>query len=46
MVKEFASDFAKDTFIVPVWDWAAGVYFLQYVESGEVRVSERFVIAW
>ncbi len=42
-VKEFQSAAADATFIVPVWGWAAGVYFLQYIEDGAVRCSERFV---
>ena len=44
-VKDFSSDSPKDTYIVPVWDWAPGVYFLQYVEEGVVRASERFIIS-
>ena len=44
-VKDFSSDSPKDTYIVPVWDWAPGVYFLQYVEEGMVRASERFIIS-
>ncbi|MFQ5446165.1 MAG: T9SS type A sorting domain-containing protein [Saprospiraceae bacterium] len=28
---------------VPVRDWPPGVYFLQYLEEGVVRVSEKFV---
>jgi hypothetical protein len=43
LMKTFQSDRPDATFIVPVWDWAAGVYFLQYVEEGVVRASERFV---
>ncbi|MBI1223933.1 MAG: T9SS type A sorting domain-containing protein [Bacteroidetes bacterium] len=45
LVKEFASGSPKDTFIVPVRDWAAGSYYLQYVDAGEVRAVERFVIS-
>ncbi|MFQ5446166.1 MAG: T9SS type A sorting domain-containing protein [Saprospiraceae bacterium] len=43
LMKAFQSDRPGATYIVPVWDWAAGVYFLQYVEEGVVRVSEKFV---
>jgi hypothetical protein len=32
------------THVVPVHDWASGVYFLQYLENGQVRHSERFVV--
>ena len=35
---------AGDTFILPIWDWAAGVYFLQYVDGEKgVVVSEKFI---
>ena len=35
---------ASDTFILPVWDWGAGIYFLQYVDGENgVVVSEKFV---
>lgn len=44
LVKEFASASPKDTFIMPVWDWEAGVYFLQYIMDGEVRALEQFVV--
>jgi type IX secretion system substrate protein len=43
LMKTFQSDRPDATYIVPVWDWAAGVYFLQYVEEGVVRASEKFV---
>jgi uncharacterized delta-60 repeat protein len=43
LMKTFQSDRPDATFIVPVWDWAAGVYFLQYLEAGVVRVSEKFI---
>jgi hypothetical protein len=42
-VSGFNGSAANTTFIVPVWDWPAGVYFLQYLEDGVVRVTERFV---
>lgn len=44
LVKELQSDSPKDTFIVPVWDWAAGAYFLQYEDGGEVRAVEKFMV--
>jgi len=44
LVKEVSSDSPRDTFIVPVRDWSAGAYFLQYIEGGEVRAVERFVV--
>jgi type IX secretion system substrate protein len=43
LMKTFQSDRPGATYIVPVWDWPAGVYFLQYVEEGVVRASEKFV---
>ena len=44
VVKELESRMPKETHIVPVQGWAAGVYFLQYVEGGLVKQSEKFVI--
>lgn len=44
LVKEFYTDNPRDTFIVPVREWAAGVYYLQYVEDGEVRAVERVIV--
>jgi uncharacterized delta-60 repeat protein len=44
LMKTFQSDRPYATFIVPVWEWAAGVYFLQYVEEGVVSQVEKFVI--
>ena len=44
-VKEMESDLPKGTNIVPVHDWAGGVYFLQYLENGQVRHTERFVVS-
>lgn len=35
---------AQDTFVLPIWDWAVGVYFLQYLdEKGGVTLSEKFI---
>jgi Secretion system C-terminal sorting domain len=45
LMKAFQSDRPDATFIVPVWDWVAGVYFLQYVEEGVVRASEKFIVS-
>jgi hypothetical protein len=43
VMKTFSSDNPDATFMLPVWDWAAGVYFLQYLEEGVVVCSEQFV---
>lgn len=43
VVREFQGGRPGATYIVPVWDWAPGVYFLQYLEEGQVRVSEKFI---
>jgi hypothetical protein len=40
---EFKSSDSGATFIVPVWDWAPGVYFLQCVQDGQVVCVEKFV---
>jgi type IX secretion system substrate protein len=45
LMKTFQIDRPDATYIVPVWDWAAGVYILQYVEEGVVRVSEKFIVS-
>jgi Secretion system C-terminal sorting domain len=44
VVKELQSDSPRDTFIVPVREWASGVYWLLYLEGGEVRAVEQFVV--
>ena len=43
VVKDFRSDYPKDTIIVPVWDWAPGVYFLEAAVEGKVLAVEKFV---
>lgn len=43
VVREFWSTAPGATHIVPVWDWAPGVYYLQYLEGGVVRGVEGFV---
>jgi hypothetical protein len=43
VVREFKNDMPGATYMVPVWEWAAGIYFLQYLENGLVRCSEQFV---
>ncbi len=38
--------YARDTFIMPVWDWATGVYFLQYLDgNSNVIALEKFIIS-
>jgi hypothetical protein len=34
---------ALGTVVVPVHDWAAGAYVVQYLEGGQLRAAERFV---
>lgn len=43
-IKNIDSRGAGDTHIVPVGGWGSGVYFLQYLEGGEVRVTAKFVV--
>jgi hypothetical protein len=43
VMKEFAGHPGEMTYIVPVWEWAAGVYVLQAEVAGRVR-AERFVV--
>jgi len=40
-IPEFAPG---DTVIVPVWDWAPGVYFLEASSNGRVLAMEKFVV--
>jgi hypothetical protein len=44
VVKEFQSEHPGDTVIVPVWDWAPGVYFLEASAEGRVLKTEKFVV--
>jgi len=44
-VKSFTATDVRDTFIVPVWDWAAGVYFLEASVEGRVLKTEKFVVS-
>ncbi|MEQ8703361.1 MAG: hypothetical protein RIC19_05555 [Phaeodactylibacter sp.] len=34
---------ALGTVVVPVHDWAAGAYVVQYLEGGQIRAAERFL---
>jgi hypothetical protein len=34
---------ALGTVVVPVHDWAAGAYVVQYLEGGQLRAAERFL---
>lgn len=43
VVQEIKAANLGATFIVPVSGWVSGVYFLQYVETGKVIASEKFV---
>lgn len=42
-IKSFQRISPNDTFILPIWDWEAGVYFLQCIEGGQVIHSEKFI---
>jgi Secretion system C-terminal sorting domain len=43
IVKAFKTNNLASTFIVPVWDWASGVYWLQYEVGGFILDSEKFI---
>ncbi len=43
LVREFKTGSFDQTFIVPVWDWASGAYWLQYSIDGSVAQSEKFI---
>ena len=40
----FASSLSEVTHVVPVFDYAAGIYFLQYFEVGILKQSKEFVV--
>lgn len=42
-IKSFQRISPNATFILPIWDWVAGVYFLQCIEDGQVIHSETFI---
>ncbi|MCF8247703.1 MAG: T9SS type A sorting domain-containing protein [Saprospiraceae bacterium] len=43
LVKEFKTDSFNSTFIVPVWDWASGVYWVQVMVEGKLITTEKFI---
>ncbi len=43
LVKEFKTSSFDKTFILPVWDWASGAYWVQVVVEGEVIVSNQLI---
>jgi len=43
VIKEFKVDSFDSTFIVPVWDWAIGTYWVQVTKEGNVLDSKSFV---
>ncbi len=45
LLREFKNELPEVTLILPVWDYAPGVYFLQYLEGGRVLRSEKFVVS-
>lgn len=44
LVKEIMLKPAPKNYTLPVQDWPSGMYFLQYLEDGEVKAAERFVV--
>ncbi len=44
LVKTYRSETRSgDTYVVPVFDWPVGIYFLQYLLDGQLIVSEKFI---
>ncbi len=43
VVKELQSDSPRDTFIVPVREWANGIYFIQYLSEDQILITEKFI---
>ena len=44
LVKDLVLAQSPAEFLLPIRELAAGVYFLQYLEQGEVTSVERFVV--
>lgn len=44
LIKELDTNRFDQTFILPLWDWANGVYWLQVVDEGKIVVSKQFQI--
>ncbi len=44
LVKEFKSDYANDTCILPVSDLEAGVYSLHFFENEEIKAIAQFIV--
>ncbi len=43
LMEDFDAPPTDATFIVPVWEWARGAYFLQYLKNGEIKHTEKFI---
>ena len=43
VVEEVKAGYAQTNFVISTGDWVPGVYFLQYLEAGQVRASEQFI---
>ncbi len=44
VMEEVASSDNDTSFVLPVSNWAPGIYFLQFLEDGAVKGSTRFVV--
>ncbi|MCO6492069.1 MAG: T9SS type A sorting domain-containing protein [Phaeodactylibacter sp.] len=44
IVKTFQAGNLADTYMVSVWGWPEGVYFLQYLEEGKVICSGKVIV--
>ncbi len=43
VIKEFNSLSGEATYILPVWDWTNGIYYLQYLVNEEPVHTEKFI---
>ncbi|MBI1225219.1 MAG: T9SS type A sorting domain-containing protein [Bacteroidetes bacterium] len=43
LVMEFKTDSFDQTFIVPVWDWTSGGYWVQVVIDNQISFSQKFI---
>ncbi len=43
IMKTFQSDRSDVTFLLPVWEWSPGIYFLQYWENEKIKSTRKFI---
>ncbi len=43
IMKTFHSERSDVTFLLPVWEWSSGIYFLQYLENEKIKSIQKFI---